>query len=114
MNADDIKNWIGRTRGYLGGSIGKTVSDATAQISTKIWPQVWQAVMAPKPDATLDAAIAEKAAASAPVVWLIGKVQSGILSLSVLCSRRRIMSSNSHCLSRFNRSIECKRRQNRE
>lgn len=73
MKADDIKGWIDRTRNYLGGGVGKTVSD--------LWPQIWQAVMAPKADERLDAAIAEKAAASAPVVWLIGKVQSGKSSI---------------------------------
>ncbi len=77
MKADDLKGWIDRTRGHLGSSVGKAVSDA----SSRIWPQVWQAVMAPKPDTALDAAIAEKAAASAPVVWLIGKVQSGKSSI---------------------------------
>ncbi|MGL4441184.1 MAG: GTPase family protein, partial [Bosea sp. (in: a-proteobacteria)] len=77
MNADDLKGWMSRTRSYLGGGIGKTVSETSA----KLLPQVWQAVMAPKPDAKLDAAIAEKAAASAPVVWLIGKVQSGKSSI---------------------------------
>jgi uncharacterized protein (DUF697 family) len=76
VNANDIKGWIGRTQRYLGSS-GKVVSDGAA----RIWPQVWQAVMAPKSDAALDAAIAEKAAASAPVVWLIGKVQSGKSSI---------------------------------
>lgn len=77
MTADNPESWISRARGYISGGIGKTLSDR----SSTIWPQIWQAVMAPKPDAALDAAIAEKAAASAPVVWLIGKVQSGKSSI---------------------------------
>lgn len=77
VKADDIKDWASKAGGQLrdavSGGIGKTMSDR--------WQQVWQAVMSPKPDAALDAAIAEKAAASAPVVWLIGKVQSGKSSI---------------------------------
>jgi uncharacterized protein (DUF697 family) len=45
------------------------------------WDQLWQAVVSPRADEALERAIAEKAKASAPVVWLVGKVQSGKSSI---------------------------------
>lgn len=45
------------------------------------WPAIWKMIAAPEPDPRLDDAIAEKAKATAPVVWLLGKVQSGKSSI---------------------------------
>jgi uncharacterized protein (DUF697 family) len=42
---------------------------------------VWKAVMAPAADPAVDAEIAARAARTAPVVWLLGKVQSGKTSI---------------------------------
>ncbi len=42
---------------------------------------VWNAAAAPVRDPAIDAAIASKAAGAAPVVWLLGKVQSGKSSI---------------------------------
>ncbi len=42
---------------------------------------VWSAVIAPPRDPSVEAAIAEHARAEAPVVWLVGKVQSGKSSI---------------------------------
>ncbi len=41
------------------------------------WRKVFAAVLNPQPDPALDEAIAAKARDQAPVVWLLGKVQSG-------------------------------------
>ena len=73
MRTGPFNDWINTARGHLNGGIGKLLTDR--------WPDIWQAIVAPKADAALDAAIAEKARANAPVVWLIGKVQSGKSSI---------------------------------
>lgn len=49
--------------------VGETLSEA------------WAAVVSPRRDAVTDAEIAAKAAGTAPVVWLLGKVQSGKSSI---------------------------------
>lgn len=48
---------------------------------TAAWKELWEAIAAPGSDPALEAAIAEKAKASAPVVWMLGKVQSGKSSI---------------------------------
>ena len=45
------------------------------------WRRVFDAVLKPRPDPALDEAIAVKAREQAPVIWLLGKVQSGKSSI---------------------------------
>lgn len=52
----------------------------TRRISASLG-DVWKAVAAPARDPATDAEIASKAAGAAPVVWLLGKVQSGKSSI---------------------------------
>lgn len=48
---------------------------------TRRFAELWSIVIAPSEDAGLDKKIAEQARAMAPVVWLLGKVQSGKSSI---------------------------------
>lgn len=52
----------------------------TARFSPRLG-EVWEAVVSPDPAPNADEAIAERARAAAPVVWLLGKVQSGKSSI---------------------------------
>ncbi len=45
------------------------------------WRKVVDAVLNPRPDATVDAAVADQARRQAPVLWLLGKVQAGKTSV---------------------------------
>lgn len=60
-----MASWLTRLRGYS----GRRMAD------------LWSAVIAPPRTPEADAAIAEKARADAPVIWLLGKVQSGKTSI---------------------------------
>jgi uncharacterized protein (DUF697 family) len=55
--------------------------DALARRVTATLGDAWAAVISPKRDAAADAEIAARAAGAAPVVWLLGKVQSGKSSI---------------------------------
>ncbi len=57
--------WLGDLKARLGPRLG----------------QAWDAVVNPEPGPDVDEAIAERARAAAPVVWLAGKVQSGKSSI---------------------------------
>ena len=82
---DLAKRWMTS----LGGAISRVrerlgrggLSLAGLERAMPSWPDIWQAVAAPRAGAALDDAIARKALATAPVVWLIGKVQSGKSSI---------------------------------
>lgn len=47
----------------------------------KRWQSIWRVVLNPAPDAEHDGTIADLARGRAPVVWLLGKVQSGKTSI---------------------------------
>ncbi len=48
---------------------------------SKAWRTVREVVLSPQPDRQLDSAISEQARVQAPVVWLLGKAQSGKTSI---------------------------------
>lgn len=52
----------------------------TGRLSSSL-SELWTAASAPAPDAKADSEIAARAASAAPVVWLVGKVQSGKSSI---------------------------------
>jgi uncharacterized protein (DUF697 family) len=52
-----------------------------AEQLTKTWRRIRDAVLNPERHSTLDAEIAERARQQAPIVWLLGKVQSGKTSI---------------------------------
>lgn len=52
-----------------------------AERLTKTWRSLRNAASSPEPDPALDAEIAERARRQAPVIWLLGKVQSGKTSI---------------------------------
>lgn len=56
------------------------IGSLTKRISASLG-DVWKAAAAPARDPAVDAEIASKAAGAAPVVWLLGKVQSGKSSI---------------------------------
>lgn len=55
--------------------------DALKGLVTSSLSEVWKAVATPSRDPSLDADIASRAAEAAPVVWMLGKVQSGKTSI---------------------------------